>query len=96
MALNACVQGTCSFVYPSAIHTRFEHSLGVAHLAKRLVKSIQQKMSTGYPEITEADVRYAPMRTIRTPANQCLRYLTTHITDCFPDKQMCSDCWTVS
>ena len=30
-------------VYPSANHTRFEHSLGVSHLAKKLLLSLKEK-----------------------------------------------------
>ncbi|XP_073697902.1 deoxynucleoside triphosphate triphosphohydrolase SAMHD1-like [Garra rufa] len=45
--------GTKYLVFPSATHTRFEHSIGVAHLAGCLVKSLQDKQ----PElnITEQD-----------------------------------------
>ena len=33
--------GITYMVYPSANHTRFEHSMGVSHLAKMLIKSLQ-------------------------------------------------------
>lgn len=29
--------GNCHFIYPGGTHTRFEHSLGVAHLSNKLV-----------------------------------------------------------
>lgn len=32
--------GTTSWVFPSGNHTRFEHSLGVLHLSKRILKTI--------------------------------------------------------
>ncbi|XP_072305908.1 deoxynucleoside triphosphate triphosphohydrolase SAMHD1-like [Eucyclogobius newberryi] len=35
--------GGAYFVYPGASHNRFEHSLGVAHLAGRLVRSLKEK-----------------------------------------------------
>ena len=35
--------GATYLVYPSANHTRFEHSLGVSHLAKRLLLSLREK-----------------------------------------------------
>ena len=37
--------GVCSYIFPSANHSRFEHSLGVSHLAKELIyhlKNIHQ------------------------------------------------------
>lgn len=36
--------GSAFFVYPSAIHDRFSHSLGVAFLAESLVNSLQNKI----------------------------------------------------
>ena len=35
--------GATYLVYPSANHTRFEHSLGVSHLAKKLLLSLKEK-----------------------------------------------------
>ena len=34
--------GACSFIFPTASHTRFEHSIGVAHLAKEFLKNLVQ------------------------------------------------------
>jgi HD superfamily phosphohydrolase len=49
--------GVSSFLYPSAVHTRFEHSLGVAHLAQRFVDTIRRVQ----PELglTESDIQLA-------------------------------------
>ncbi|CBH11791.1 hypothetical protein, conserved [Trypanosoma brucei gambiense DAL972] len=46
--------GTVCFLYPAATHTRFEHSIGVAHLASEMLKHI----ASCQPElgITRADV----------------------------------------
>ena len=46
--------GVCDRVYRGATHTRFEHSMGVAHLAERLAESIQRKQPL--LEITKSDV----------------------------------------
>lgn len=35
--------GTSSLVYPSAVHTRFEHSLGTCWLAKRLLAELESR-----------------------------------------------------
>ncbi|XP_021349063.1 deoxynucleoside triphosphate triphosphohydrolase SAMHD1-like, partial [Mizuhopecten yessoensis] len=35
--------GACYFVYPGASHNRFEHSLGVCHLAGELVRAIKNR-----------------------------------------------------
>lgn len=37
--------GTCSYVFPSATHKRFEHSIGAYHLAGRLIDSILKNSS---------------------------------------------------
>lgn len=46
--------GTSSFVYPNTNHSRFEHSLGVAHLAAK----ISSRLRVQYPNLgcTEKDV----------------------------------------
>ena len=43
--------GLTYLIYPSANHTRFEHSLGVSHLAKILVTSLQKNQ----PELQITD-----------------------------------------
>ena len=47
--------GATYLVYPSANHTRFEHSLGVSHLAKKLLLSLKEKnpMTTITDELIE-------------------------------------------
>lgn len=37
--------GGCSFVYPGACHTRFEHSIGTSYLAKRLSQELRRKIA---------------------------------------------------
>lgn len=44
--------GACSFVYPSATHTRREHSIGVYHVAGIMASHIRQYM----PSITDEDI----------------------------------------
>ncbi|MES1914140.1 MAG: hypothetical protein MHM6MM_006260 [Cercozoa sp. M6MM] len=46
--------GIASFVFPGATHTRFEHSLGVAHLARRLCRLLRDKQGSQL-KITESD-----------------------------------------
>ena len=46
--------GFAYLVYPSATHSRFEHSIGVSHLAKQLLVSISQKQP--YLGITDKDI----------------------------------------
>ncbi|KAF8812642.1 HD-domain/PDEase-like protein [Phlegmacium glaucopus] len=45
--------GTTSYVWPGASHTRFEHSLGVAYLARMMATHIQSQKEL---EITDRDV----------------------------------------
>lgn len=44
--------GTSEYVFPSARHTRFEHSLGVAHLAERVCRNLRDNQ----PELGITDV----------------------------------------
>lgn len=46
--------GVCDYVFRGATHSRFTHSLGVAHLAEKLARTIMQKQ----PELrlTEVDI----------------------------------------
>ncbi|XP_030589289.1 deoxynucleoside triphosphate triphosphohydrolase SAMHD1-like [Archocentrus centrarchus] len=41
------------FVYPGASHNRFEHSIGVAHLAGKLAEALKSKQSKELDEIEE-------------------------------------------
>lgn len=43
--------GNCDKLFPSAIHTRFEHSIGVMYLADKLVSTIRDKQ----PELNITD-----------------------------------------
>lgn len=49
---------TCHYAFPSATHTRFSHSIGVFHLATRLVNLLKER----YPEkISERDADLVPI-----------------------------------
>ena len=43
--------GGCSYVYPSATHSRKEHSIGVAHLAEKMASHLQKTQ----PELSVTD-----------------------------------------
>lgn len=49
--------GASSYLYPGAVHTRFEHSIGVAHMARSFLSIIQEKQ----PElcITRQNIEHA-------------------------------------
>ena len=32
--------GACNYVFPTATHSRFEHSIGVYHLTNKMIKNI--------------------------------------------------------
>ena len=46
--------GICQYIFPSATHTRYEHSLGVSNLADRLIHEINMKQIL-QDEISECD-----------------------------------------
>lgn len=56
---NILQLGTIPWVYPTACHHRFEHSIGTAYLARKLVVNIQQSQ----PElgINEQDLMCAEL-----------------------------------
>jgi len=43
--------GPTYFVYPSATHSRFEHSLGTLHMAKTIIEAINQNYRWNYSDI---------------------------------------------
>lgn len=47
--------GSASFVYPGATHSRFEHSLGVCHLANSLANRLKSEQPD--LDITDSDVK---------------------------------------
>eukprot|EP00057_Strongylocentrotus_purpuratus_P021436 XP_011675910.1 PREDICTED: deoxynucleoside triphosphate triphosphohydrolase SAMHD1-like [Strongylocentrotus purpuratus] len=48
--------GCTFYVFPSAVHTRFEHSIGVSHLAGKLASMLQQsERNSSYP-ISDSEV----------------------------------------
>lgn len=49
-------QLTCQYVYPSANHTRFEHSLGVYYLSRRCLTALKQEVFRVF-EITESEFK---------------------------------------
>src|SRR6476619_5072544 len=38
--------GTAFLVFPSAVHTRFEHSLGTSWMAQRILESVRRSQSS--------------------------------------------------
>jgi deoxynucleoside triphosphate triphosphohydrolase SAMHD1 len=47
--------GAAYFVFPGASHNRFEHSLGVSHLAGKMLEQLQSRQPE--LEITEEDLK---------------------------------------
>jgi deoxynucleoside triphosphate triphosphohydrolase SAMHD1 len=45
--------GATTFVFPSANHTRFEHSIGVSHLAGKMIENLREN---GMKSITNRDI----------------------------------------
>jgi hypothetical protein len=66
--------GLAHLVYPTALHTRFDHSLGTLHTAARMVQAIRDNTQGGAPE--ERDIAHDHLALIRIYA---LVHDITHI-----------------
>lgn len=56
--------GSANFVYPGAVHTRFDHSIGTLHLAQRMVDAINRSFEENSREclgVSEAETRIVRM-----------------------------------
>lgn len=69
--------GLCHHVYSAAVHTRFEHSLGVYHLAGKMLCKIQQE----YPDMEFEIVELGTDK----------RKLTPKIAECIKIAALCHD-----
>lgn len=67
-----------SLVYPSAMHTRFEHSIGVYHLARTIVQNLERKGELG--AVAPDDVRVIPYAALLHDLSQ---HLAAHLLDEF-------------
>ena len=48
--------GLCYYVYPTACHNRFEHSIGVMHLAGKLIRGILERQPALQGHVSEKDI----------------------------------------
>ena len=53
--------GTSYLVYPGAVHTRFEHSLGTCFMAKRIVRSIEENYGQVIDQKTRDEISVAAL-----------------------------------
>src|ERR1044071_6573828 len=52
--------GSCQFIYPSATHTRFDHSIGVYHLTGKILqilRSIYPNKLYYMPDLSETPIK---------------------------------------
>lgn len=68
--------GLCHHIYPAATHTRFEHSIGVYHLAGKFLEKIQQQY---------------PKKTYNIPELGGRKRLTNIIAECIKIAALCHD-----
>ena len=69
-------------VYPGAVHTRFEHSLGTLHTAQRIIDHL--KRFEGVPEEDERVVRLAAL--LHDIGHGPFSHVTEHLLDKYYDK----------
>ena len=73
--------GLAYLVYPTAVHTRFDHTLGVVTVASRIVRSINDK----YPILTDKIINYKDHMCVRLSAlvhdvgHSCLSHISETI-----------------
>jgi len=67
-----------SLVYPSAMHTRFEHSLGVYHLTRSIVQNLERRGDLG--GVAPDDVRIIPYAGLLHDLSQ---HVAAHLLDEF-------------
>jgi uncharacterized protein len=53
--------GLASYVYPGAVHTRFNHCLGAAHLARRVMDRLRESVSDSEPALYQGMVECAAL-----------------------------------
>ena len=70
--------GTAYLVFPGAVHTRFEHSIGTLHMAGRMLEAVNKNAACDPDrclEVTQEERRVlrlaALVHTGRTPAGEC-------------------------
>ncbi len=78
--------GTCNYVFPNAIHTRFEHSIGVAYLARKILTHI----NINQPElnISESDILNVEIAGLCHDLGHCIlshAFDKKFIKDYYPD-----------
>jgi len=73
--------GLAYLVYPTAVHSRFDHTLGVVAVASRIVRSINDK----YPQHKDPKISYADHMQVRLSAilhdvgHSCLSHISEDI-----------------
>jgi HD superfamily phosphohydrolase len=72
--------GLSFLVYPTAVHTRFDHTLGVVRVASRIVQSINEKHQEKDPIISYADhMRIRLSALLHDVGHSCLSHVSEAI-----------------
>jgi HD superfamily phosphohydrolase len=79
---------TCHFVYPNAIHTRFEHSVGTYHLCKKMLYALKNKSKHSELDIIK-DI--TELQTYFKENNITSNYLNNFIIELISIGALCHD-----
>ena len=89
--------GLCHFVYPTASHSRFEHSIGVMHLAGKLLRSLLERQPVLRNRVSKIDILCVQVAAL---CHDIGHGPFSHVFDVYfldriiAKRQSSKDCWT--
>ena len=84
--------GACCYVYPNAVHTRFEHSIGTSHIANKMLECIVRTTPLNEMDVYLAQIPELKLYLDKMYVSQNkLRCLDNYIIELIKISAMCHD-----